>query len=197
MLTPPSCVLRGIRLARSAIAQAPDLRPHGKTHQLKLGRTRRRLVSSRGFMHGSESSQRSHSTSQRSGQSKQEPKELEEPDVIPGHWLEFMGVRKWVPDNELQDALDRKAAGLKAKKKLSKAEKKKRQEEAAERRRRRFPPVGGGIEFPIVPESGIREASMFIRGGKEKPKAFTNPLDNNGLIGPADGANGILMPTAK
>jgi len=123
--------------------------------------------------HESESSQRSISTSQRSSHSKPEGI-AEEVDLTSGHWLEFLGVRKWVPDNELQEALDRKAAGLKAKKKLSKADKKQKKEDAAERRRLRYPPVGGGIEFPNVPVSGL--PSVFVRGGKEKPKPFTNPM---------------------
>jgi len=84
-----------------------------------------------------------------------------------GHYVEYLGVKKWVFDNELQDEIDRKAAGKQPKKRKDKPTDKTKS-------RRKFPEVGGGHSWKE--SSAVRTSVLFLRGCGEKPKGYENPL---------------------
>ena len=187
---PNPAVFTQIRhLAREAIAKAPELGPQAMSRTLKLGMGRR-SVKKRGSIIEHRSQRSSQRSTLREGTARSE--EYAANHVVPemteglgaGVWLDFMGVRKWVANKEEQDNVNRMANGKKPKIKKTKEERARIHKEREERRANRFTPVGGGVSledriWPGVPVNGVRQHSIYLRGGNQKPPPYQNPLDNN------------------
>lgn len=172
------------RLARKAIAKAPDigradlnpnrqkpLSPWARDSSLPIGLPIGRQR--HGGHESMESSQRTHASTV-AAEEIDENGERRDSSIVgswetAGHWIEYMSVRKWVADNELQEDLDRKAAGKQPKKKNRSNEEK--------RPRRKFTPVGGGLAWPTACHGKIRASNLFLRGCGTKPPLYTNPLE--------------------